>query len=346
EPDRVPATVHQWQEYHLQRHMGGCDDLEAFRRVGLDASLQVMPLQGETSETWRISRLSMAVRDGIIYTDYEISTPDGSLTYQTGEDVYTRWMTVPPIKREEDVRLLRWRPVPGLDRSALAAIRAKVGDDGIVRTSLPGYQAGCWQDACVLHGTEAMIYAAMDRPAWVHGFLEILLEWKLAYIAANLPGAAVDLVETGGGAGSNTVISPALHQEFCLPYDQKLHAAIKAAGHRVVYHTCGGMSRILDLIKANGCDASETLSPPGVGGDITDPAAIKRALSGLVLIGGLDQENVLTAGSPDGIRAEVERLFAAYGEGGGYIMSVCDHFFQAPIANLRAYAEAARECRY
>ncbi len=29
-PDRMPATIHQWQEYHLDTHMGGRDALAAF----------------------------------------------------------------------------------------------------------------------------------------------------------------------------------------------------------------------------------------------------------------------------------------------------------------------------
>ena len=37
-PDRLPCTVHQWQQYHLDKYLGGIDDLAAFRRFGLDAA--------------------------------------------------------------------------------------------------------------------------------------------------------------------------------------------------------------------------------------------------------------------------------------------------------------------
>ncbi len=30
-PDRLPASVHQWQGYHLDTYMGGISDLEAFK---------------------------------------------------------------------------------------------------------------------------------------------------------------------------------------------------------------------------------------------------------------------------------------------------------------------------
>ena len=119
------------------------------------------------------------------------------------------------------------------------------------------------------------------------GLLRALLGRKLRFIEESLEGAKFDLIETGGGAGSDTVISPDLHREFCLPYDRQIHDALHRCGHRTAYHTCGGMMHILDLIVANGTDASETLAPPGVGGNITDPAAVRAVFGGkLAMIGG------------------------------------------------------------
>lgn len=103
---------------------------------------------------------------------------------------------------------------------------------------------------------------------------------------------------------------------------------------------------ILDLIVENVCDASETLSPPGVGGDVV-PEEIKHLIGGKVcLIGGMDQINILTNGTPTQVRSETRRLSEILGPGGGFILSASDHFFHAPIENLRAYAEAAHEFVY
>ena len=46
-PDRLPATVHQWQGYHLDEYMGGISDLEAFKQVGLDAQIQYFQDMGQ-----------------------------------------------------------------------------------------------------------------------------------------------------------------------------------------------------------------------------------------------------------------------------------------------------------
>ena len=46
-PDRLPATVHQWQGYHLDHYLGGISDLEAFRMFGLDAAIQYFESMGQ-----------------------------------------------------------------------------------------------------------------------------------------------------------------------------------------------------------------------------------------------------------------------------------------------------------
>ena len=34
-PDRLPVSVHQWQGYHLEKHLNGISDLEAFEHFGM-----------------------------------------------------------------------------------------------------------------------------------------------------------------------------------------------------------------------------------------------------------------------------------------------------------------------
>ena len=358
-PDRLPITLHQWQPYHLDKYLGGLGDLEAFRRFGLDASIPFFETVGQVQTkgddgpsradaNWR--QESTVVRadpdDRVVH--HTIHTPDTALTYKTGGNRITTWTTEYLVKQPEDVDLLaRYMPIPRLNKAAVARAYDRLGDDGILRGFVWGDQGGCWQHACCLYGEQAMIFAAIDDPVWTHRFMNVLLERKLRFIEESLVGVKFDLIETGGGAGSSTVISPKMHAEFCTPYDRQMHDALHAAGHKVVYHTCGGMMPLLDLIVSNGCDASETLSPPEVGGDIRDLGAVKRRIGGKVaLIGGLNQFQVLEQGTPDTVRAEVHRLFEAIGPAGGYICSTSDHFFEAPLDNLQALADAARECTY
>ena len=347
-PDRVPITIHQWQPYHLSKYMGGSSDIEAFQQVGLDAAITIWDANtGKTTSQWQVESRTTPLSEGNWRIDTTIHTPDGILTQQDEANDKTTWTVDYLIKRSEDILLLKkYLPVPQLDQEFVRTRKQELGESGILRGLVFGEQAGPWQHAASLFGVERLIMATFDDPGWVHELLESLTEKKLQFIEQSLAGAEFDLIEMGGGAASSTVISPKIFREFCLPYDRRLHEALHSVGHKVVYHTCGGMMAILDLIVENQCDASETLSPAGVGGDAV-PEEIKRRIGDKVcLIGGMDQVNILSDGTPDQIHAEVHRLFEALGSGGGYMLSASDHFFEAPVENLLAFAKAGQECIY
>ena len=352
--DRLPVTVHQWQPYHLEHYMNGKNQLEAFEYFGMDVAYTgIETFEGpremrENNDDWVISNKTINKDDGTFLDITAITTPEGELTCSMGRNEYTAWFSDPLVKKDEDIELIRkYMPPWSLDIESVNKTYDQIGDRGIYRGSVAGHQSGCWQDACCLVGTQEMIMAAFDKPDWVHHLLKILLNRKLRYIEEYLKTSKYDLIETGGGAASSTVISPKIFEEFCLPYDKAMHNALHSIGHRVVYHTCGGMMPILDLIVANGCNSSETLSPREVGGDVDDPALLKEKIGDSVsLIGGMNQFQLIGEGKPEDIRKEVFRLFETFGKDGGYILSTCDHFFHAPLENLKAYTDAARECVY
>jgi uroporphyrinogen decarboxylase len=356
-PDRLPVTVHQWQDYHLENYVDGLSALAAFERFGMDAAIQFSQDMGQhwlkdpdysrfSTPEWqdRVTVLD-SKPDHRVYL-HTITTPEGELTYKTEGNRATTWIIEYLIKHDEDIELLRkYMPVPVLDVEAVQRAYNEVGDRGILRGSVWGDQAGCWQHAATLLDITELIYRTFDQPEWVHALLTILLEKKLQFIES-MKGARFDLIETGGGAASSTVISPKIFTEFCLPYDRQMHDALHDQGFLITYHTCGGTRGIEELIVANGCDASETLAPISIGSN-QEPWDFSAKINGrLALIGGLDQFNTLTSGTPEAIRAMVHTLFEKVGANGGYILCCADHFFDVPQDHLRIYAEAAHECVY
>lgn len=345
-PDRMPASIHQWQEYHLENFMGGMKDVEAFRKVGLDAQIQHDETRTASSAAWMDEVIVLSDEPDKKIVTHTVHTPEGTLTFKTEGDRKTTWITEHLIKRDEDIHLIKkYMPVPCLDLKPVAEKYDDVGESGILRGFVWGDQGGCWQHAACLYDISDLIMATYDKPDWVHELLRILLDKKLRYIES-MKGARFDLVETGGGSASSTVISPKIFQEFCLPYDREMHAALHDLGFKVTYHTCGGTLGIEELIVETGADVSETLAPPSVGGN-QEPWEFKQKIENrIALIGGLDQYNVLTSGSKETIREKVFELFDKVGKDGGYICSASDHFFETPVDNLTAFAKAASECVY
>jgi len=154
-----------------------------------------------------------------------------------------------------------------------------------------------------------------------------------------------DLVEVGGGAGSNTVISPDIHREFCLPYDRKQIDAVHEAGSKVVYHLCGGVMHLLEIVVENGTDGLETMTPPSMGGDCDLMEATRRVGDKLFFIGGFDQNAGFERGSPESARTLVEACHTARPTG-GYICSPSDHFFTGDLENIQAFVDACVNSRY
>ena len=356
-PDRLPVSVHQWQPYHLVQYMGGVEALDAFQAVGLDAQIQYFQSMGQfwlvdadftkcSTAQWndQVRIISAEPENRIVH--HTIETPEGVLTYKTAGNSKTTWITEYLIKHDEDVELLRkFMPAPELDLQPVAEAYDRVGDRGILRGFVWGDQAGCWPHACCLRDVNQLILDCFDKPDWVHELLAALLEKKLSFIES-MKGAKFDLIETGGGASSSTLISPDIHSRFCLPYDRKMHDALHDFGFKITYHTCGGTLGIEEMIVENGCDVSETLAPPTIGGNQEPWEFARKIDSRIALIGGLDQFNVLTDGTKEQIEQNVLELFEKVGKNGGYICCPCDHFFETPPENIKAFANAAKQCTY
>ncbi|HYW78832.1 MAG TPA: hypothetical protein VE890_04610, partial [Thermoguttaceae bacterium] len=206
-PDRLPVSLHQWQPYHLEKHLGGISDLEAFERFGMDAQIQYFESMGQfwlieadfakfSTPQWRDEATIVSRDPDNRVVHHEIHTPEGTLRYKTAGDRKTTWLTEYLVKRDEDIHLVdKYMPVPGLDLAPITRLYDKIGDAGILRGFVWGDQVGCWQHACCLADVNDLIMASFDKPDWLHEFLQILLDKKLRFIES-MKGAKFDLVET------------------------------------------------------------------------------------------------------------------------------------------------------
>jgi hypothetical protein len=358
-------------QYFLDKYENGITSQQFFERYGLDPITWVIPhrpapdsgdacdpLQGEPAflEAQRICSAHWRIEPEEIPCDvfqthrYRFETPKGTLSMVTQSNDQTTWVSEHLIKNKRDIDLIgEFVTSPWCDVEAVNRVAEEYGERGLVRGVLPCFdvygQPGTWQDACCLYPTDQLILATYDDPAWVHEFLRILHRRKNVYIRS-MQGAKFDLCELGGGSASSTVISPKIFEQFVAPYDSELIALAHAAGQRIVYHTCGGMMPILEMVAAMHPDAMETFTPPGMGGDVDLMEAKRRIGDRVCMIGGFDQFHFLAGCSPATTKAEVRRCFEAAGAGGGYIISPSDHFFDADPRLIAAFAQAARECVY
>ena len=371
-PDRLPVTTHHVMQYFLDTYLGGVPYHEFFDRFGLDAMLWTVPYKpdeskGEyfdpsqtfihpldhthrvVSDNWRIEAESIPDSQ-YNTTRYNFVTPKGTLSMVLQGNQYTDWVVEPLVKQKRDIDLIaEFVTHPKCDVEAVNRRAEAFGERGLVRGHICYFdvygQPGSWQDAVELVGTERLILETYDDPEWVHELIKILQERKKTFIRS-LEGARYDLLELGGGAASSTVISPKIFDEFVAPYDAELIELAHSVGQRIVYHTCGGMMPILERIADMKPDAMETFTPADMGGDVRLAEAKRRIGDRVCMIGGFDQFHFFIGCTPEQTRAEVRRCFEEAGPGGGYILSPSDHFFDAEIPLLEAFADEARRCVY
>jgi uroporphyrinogen decarboxylase len=154
------------------------------------------------------------------------------------------------------------------------------------------------------------------------------------------------MIEIGGGAGSSTVIGPTFFREFCLPFDRRQVPMLQQLGMKVVYHLCGGIMPMLDLVVETGADGLETMTPPAMGGDCDLREASRRVGDRMFFIGGFDQNAGFERGTPARARQLVRECFEATRDHAGYICCPSDHFFRGDPACLQAFVDEAKECTY
>jgi uroporphyrinogen-III decarboxylase len=370
-PDRLPVTTHHLMRYFLETYLDGASEQAFFDHFGLDAITWVVPHQPDPAagefydplhttpgflESRRIASADWRVEiedlpdPRYATTRYRFVTPKGALTMTVQSNEHTTWLSEHLIKEKADIDLIgEFVTAPKCDVAAVNRAAEAYGERGLVRGHICCFdvfgQPGVWQDACCLVGTQRMIMETFDDPDWVHTLLKLLHRRKRVFVES-LAGAHYDLLELGGGDASTTVISPTIFEQFVAPYDADLIAAAHAAGQRIVYHTCGGMMPILETIAAMQPDAMETFTPKQMGGDVRLAEAKQRIGDKVCMIGSFDQFHHFTRCTEAETRAAVRRAFADAGEGGGFILSPSDHFFDAEPALIAAFADEARRCVY
>ena len=369
--DRLPVTTHHVMPYYTKKHLNGMNGREFFKHFEIDPIEWIMaytfdsskgeyfdPTQTEVgfldakricSDNWQI-RIDNIQDPKYSVERFNIITPGKTLAMVLKSNEYTTFVTEPLIKEKSDIDIIaKYMTYPLCDVKAINKFADKIGDSALVRGHIATFegfgQPGCWQDAACLFGIENLITEALMDPEWVHTFLKILHDRKKVYIKS-MKSAKYDILELGGGDASTTVISPDIFNDFIAPYDSELIKTAHDAGQRIVYHTCGGMMPILEDIAAMKPDAMETFTPTDMGGDTNLSEAKHRIGDKVCMIGGFDQFHFFNGCSEEDTRKEVRRCFEEAGEGGGFILSPSDHFFDAESNLVQAFSDEAKKCIY
>jgi len=133
-----------------------------------------------------------------------------------------------------------------------------------------------------------------------------------AFFAALGPWFDVVFLTDDLGTQETSMISPAVYEEMIYPYVSELVGRIKAAGKKVVMHSCGAVSAFVPYMIRMGVDA---LNPVQVSAGGMNPADLVRQYGRDIAFwgGGCDTQHALNAADPEVVRRDVRRRLDEYG---------------------------------
>jgi uroporphyrinogen decarboxylase len=191
-------------------------------------------------------------------------------------------------------------------------------------------------------GYEGALMGLIQAPEKCHAILQAYAAGTCA-LARKQAARGVDAVLISSAFAGGGFISRDMYEQFVMPYEKQVAAAIKATGVKAYTHTCGAIGDRLDLMAATGIDGVDTMDPPPLGN--TELADAKQQIGDrLFLKGNIDPVNVLLNGSVEDVRKDAMRKLEAAKEGGGYILSsACSVAPRVAPENLMVLGEVVEE---
>ncbi|MBO5415003.1 MAG: uroporphyrinogen decarboxylase family protein [Clostridia bacterium] len=183
--------------------------------------------------------------------------------------------------------------------------------------------------------TEIM-YLCYDEPETVHTVLAKATEYLIAYAKAFKAAGASGIMMAEPLAG---IMSPAMAEEFSVPYVKQIIDAVQDSEFAVIYHNCGNaVASMTDEIFSQGAAAYHF-------GNAVDMADIlSKAPSDILCMGNIDPVSQFAEGTPESMRAAVVDLLDRCGKYSNFVISSgCDIPHHASWENINAFFEAVSE---
>lgn len=179
---------------------------------------------------------------------------------------------------------------------------------------------GLFERSWNLRGFENALMDAAVHQDFYEDMLDWLTELYLAFVdyTVDLP---VDGILFGDDWGDQrgVILGPERWRELIKPRWSSIYDAVHESGKIVMSHSCGSVADIMPDIIEMGMDVLESCQPEAAG---MCPYELKDQWGDKITFWGcLGSQSTIPHGSPEEIRAEVQRLCREMSRGGGYILA-------------------------
>ena len=270
-----------------------------------------------------------------------------TLTHKTRniDRVYTTWELEPWCKDTDDVDALMSIPYEPLTYTADDAprIQAELGDHGILMPSLgdPAYTA-----MHLMEFGESMIWV-MSETDHFEGVVKELHARNMENLKRMLETTPGDIYRICGPEYMTPpYLPPKYFERFMLPYLSDMVELIHSYGRMVRIHCHGKIGKVIDMIVATGCDATDPCEETPDGD--TTLEELKARVGDKITLHGSMQLKVLEEGSEDQVRETTARMMRAGKPGGRFVLMPTAAPINVPLSpkterNYHVYIDTALE---
>ncbi len=167
-------------------------------------------------------------------------------------------------------------------------------------------------------GMGPFVRALKGNPKLIEERFEMTTEIVLGLFKTYAECGAKVFFEGGDIAFRNgPLINPKYIDKYVLPCMKKVTEAIHEWGGKIIFHSDGDITSLLDFVVDAGFDALHCLEPPYV-----DLNLVKKKVGNkLCLLGNIDTTHVLVNDTKKEVEDAVKHAIKILGPGGGYILS-------------------------
>lgn len=236
----------------------------------------------------------------------------------------------PPLAATTDFARLP-RPDPLRAERMSAAVRAvgeyrrRCGD----LYNILGWVEGPAAEAADLRGVSQFLLDLMDDPSWCGALMDLCVDVAIDFARAQVDAGAHTI---GIGDAIASQVTPGLYEEWILPRERRLVAAIRDMGVHVRLHICGNITHLLDGIAELRVDVLDV-------DHMVDLGLVRRKVGPRVaLAGNMDPVACVLRGTPFSIRDRLRRDYEAVGSP-FLINAGCEIPPGTPYENLHALCQ-------
>jgi uroporphyrinogen decarboxylase len=198
---------------------------------------------------------------------------------------------------------------------------------------------GLFESAWQPMGFERFVVATRKEKAFLRRVIAFYADLHCMLIEAMADAGIPGFIHTDDLAyRSGPMLNPRLIEELFGDHYRRITATAHALGMKIVIHSCGDTTALLDSFCDWGFDAVHPLEPTAG----MELAEVKKAVGDRIcLIGNLDVTRILVDAGREEVREEVRRAIRDAGAGGGFILSPEHSHPQISVERLRWMVEDA-----